>query len=59
MTIWDEIQKQSNLERKGALSFYKPELSTVGNASAITNPTAITSMNSGITSAMPSFASGT
>ena len=49
------LQDLINQERRGAVVVSKPG---VAGASAIINPTAITSMNSGITSAMPSFASG-
>ena len=51
MSIQDQIRKQKNLERMGALSIYKPG-SAVSNASAIVNPPIR------VTSQMPSFASG-
>ena len=51
------LQDIINQERRGAVT-KDITASNVKNASAITNPTAITSMNAGITSPMPSFASG-
>jgi len=51
MSIQDQIRKQKNLERMGALTVYKPK-SAVSDASAIVNP------QIRATSQMPSFASG-
>ena len=50
------LQDIINQERRGAVT-KDITASNVKNASAITNPTATTSMNAGITSPMPSFSS--